>query len=173
MNRITRRFLFLAALFAAGAAHASCKPLFDAVDRMVQQTRFAMYELDKPEQVPTGEPIVVIIDNAGYSRTDGGPWERVEIADPKRILASFGGAALRAQVAAGTAQCRAAGRATYRGAPVARFRYEHVVDKEKITGSVFVDLGSGLPVYDGTDDGLGLAVLYGDAVKVPKVNSRR
>ncbi|GMV60346.1 MAG: hypothetical protein AMXMBFR72_34360 [Betaproteobacteria bacterium] len=169
MNRNARLALFAAALLTAGAARADCKPLLDAMAKVAQQSRFAAYEVEGPEQAPTGEPDIVLVGKVSYVRS-GDEWERIEVGDSVRDGAWYW-SALRAEMAAGEVRCRAAGSGAYRGAPVAKIHYERMkAGKALASGTVWIDRRSGLPVYEGATDGSGgMAVVYGDAVKEPKV----
>jgi hypothetical protein len=165
MNPIARLVLLVAALFATGAAQANCKPLLAAAEKMVQQSRFAAYEVDKPEQPPGAEPDTVIIGKVAYVR-DGKAWERIELTEFGDLVTQQM-QKLRKEIAAGELRCAAAGSGSFRGAPVAKFKYENVDgSREPNTGTVWIDTRSGLPVYEGNADG-GFFLVYGNAVKEP------
>jgi hypothetical protein len=160
-----RLTVLMAALLASGAVFADCKPLLDAMNKVAQQTRFAAYEVNKPEQVPTGDPDVVLIGKVSYVRT-GTQWERIQLDDTLLDHAWYWHA-LRKEIAANQVRCKPAGGGTYRGASVVKYHYEYVGTKDS-TGTVWIDRRTGLPVYEGDESG-GFAVLYGDAVKEPRV----
>ena len=88
--------------------------------------------------------------------------ERIEIGD-------LGGhsAQLRTDLASGELNCKTAGTGRYRGALVTKLTVTRRKASEE-PSQIFIDQRSGLPVYEGTIDG-GFAVVYGDAVKEPKV----
>lgn len=168
MNPIARLALFAAALLTSGAVQANCKPLLAAAEKMARQPRFAVYDVDKPEQPLPAEPDAVIIGKIGYVR-DGDTWERVELGE----FGDFIGQRmerLRREIAAGEVRCTAAGTGTFRGAPISKIRYEGIAggSRELRSGIVWIETRSGLPVYEGTSDE-GLFVVYGDAVKEPLV----
>jgi hypothetical protein len=160
MNLIARLALLAAGLLVAGAAQADCKPLLDAMNKAAQQSRFGVYEVQNPEQALGTEPDVVIVGTVSYVRS-GKAWERIETGD-------LGGhwAELRKELAGGDLNCKTAGTGRYHGALVTKL----TVTRRKASepSQVFIDQRSGLPVYEGTTDG-GFAVVYGDAVKEPKV----
>ncbi|WP_326534711.1 hypothetical protein [Pseudorhodoferax sp.] len=161
--RSSAPLLALAAALVPGTAPAACKPLLDAVDAMARQTRYALYEVSGPQQPLPAEPEVVLIGAVSYVR-DGRSWERVDIADS---LGASPWATLRKEVAAGQVRCRPAGSGSYRGAAVNKMEVERLRRKDGAR-FVWIDRRSGLPVYEG-DDGEGIAVLYGDAVKEPRL----
>ncbi len=161
MNLIARLALPAASLLVAGAAQANCKPLLDALNKAVQQSRFGVYEVQSSEQALSGEPHVVIVGTVSYVRS-GKEWERIEIGD-------LGGhwAHLRKELAGGELNCKTAGTGRYGGAPVTKLTVTRPKASEE-SSQIFIDQRSGLPVYEGTTDG-GFAVVYGDAVKEPTV----
>lgn len=161
MNLIARLALLAAGLLAAGAAQANCKPLLDALNRAAQQSRFAVYEVQSPEQPLSGVPDFVIVGTVSYVRS-GKEWERMEIGD-------LGGhwAHLHKELARGELICKTEGTGQYRGALVIKLAVMRP-KASKEPSQIFIDQRSGLPVYEGTTDD-GFAVVYGDAVKVPKV----
>ncbi len=52
--RILAITFVLAASLCAGIARANCGPLIDALDKVDQQPRFAMYDIDSRDQPLTG-----------------------------------------------------------------------------------------------------------------------
>jgi hypothetical protein len=161
MDLIARLAVLATGLLVAGAAQADCKPLVDAVNKTVQQSRFGVYEVQNPEQALGAEPDVVMIGTVSYVRS-GKEWERIEAG-------GLGGhwARLRKELAGGELNCKTTGTGRYRGTVVTKFTVTRAKAAEE-PNYIFIDQRSGLPVYEGTNDG-GFAVVYGDAVKEPKV----
>jgi hypothetical protein len=161
MNLIARLALLAAGLLVAGAAQANCKPLLDALNKTAQQPRFAVYEVETPEQALGVEPDVVIIGTVSYTRS-GKDWERMEIG-------GLGGhwARLRKELATGELNCKTDGTGRYRGTVVTKLTVTRAKVSEE-PNQIYIDQRSGLPVYEGAIDG-GFVVVYGDAVKEPKV----
>jgi hypothetical protein len=160
MNLSARLALLAAGLHAGADTQADCKPLLDALNRTAQQSRFGVYEVQSPEQALGAEADVVIVGTVSYVRS-GKDWERIEIGE-------LGGhwAELRKEVAVGDVHCKTEGTGRYRGAVVTKLTVTR--SKAQEPSRVFIDQRSGLPVYEGTSDG-GVAVVYGDAVKEPKL----
>jgi hypothetical protein len=77
MNLIAR-LAAIAGLLVSSAVQANCKPMLDALNKSEQQSRFAVYEVQNPEQALGGEPDVVIVGTVSYVRS-GKEWERIEI----------------------------------------------------------------------------------------------
>ena len=170
MKSVTRLTLFAVSLLAVAAAQANCEPLLDAIDKLAQQSRFAAYEVDRPDQQLPAEPDTVIIGKVGYVRS-GKDWERVDMATTVADYMNLHWKELRAEVAAGNVVCVAAGSGTHRGSPVTKITYDGKAkdSKELESGTAWIDQRTGLVVYEGTANG-GLFMVYGDGVKEPVVN---
>ena len=138
------------------------------LQKMAQQTRFAIFDVERPDQ-PLGEPDVIIIGKVSYVRT-GTQWERIELGES--MAQAVGNLSeLRKELVADQVRCTSAGSGTLRGVAVAKYHYEGARDKTETRGTVWIDQRAGLPVYEASRDGSGdgMVVMYGNAVKEPKV----
>ncbi len=161
MNLIARLALLAAGLLVAGAVQANCKPMLDALSKAEQQSRFAVYEVENPEQALGAEPNVVMIGTVSYVRS-GTEWKRIETG-------GLGGhwSRLRKELAGGQLNCRMDGTGRYRGTVVTKLTVTRPKESSDEPNQIYIDQRSGLPVYEGATDS-GFVVVYGDAVKEPK-----
>jgi len=169
MHLIARLACLVALLGTVAAVQANCKPLLDAIDKLAQQSRFAAYEVDRPEQPPAAEPDTVIIGKVGYVRS-GKDWERVDMGAIASDHMNQHWKDLRKEITSNNVACSAAGTGSHRGATIHKFRYDGGTQgsAQLESGTVWIDPRSGLIVYEGTARG-GVYLVFGDAVKEPAV----
>jgi hypothetical protein len=144
----------------AGAGPADCRLLLDALDKADRQPRVAQYDVETRDQPLQGTPFLVRIGKVVWVES-----QRSETDGTNPVLA-----ALRRNVAAGSAKCEPAGSDTYRGTAVVKVRFDNpVAPKQYNPTTMWIDAKTGLPVYHelaGLGPG-GFAWIYGDAVKEP------
>jgi hypothetical protein len=153
-----------AALLAGGSAHADCAPLLDALERAQRQPRGAVYEVDRRDQPPSGQPSTIRIGKAIYENSNG-VYERYDTDGTDPTLA-----AIRGAQKAGRWNCQAVGSDSYRGKATARFRFDNpLLPSHYNPTTMWIDAATGLPVYHEVNGLGGYAWVYGDAVKEPRV----
>lgn len=167
MNALARLGFAVGAALACAMAWADCRPAAEAWEKFTQQSRLAVYSVDRPDQPPALEPDTVFIGNSAWTR-DGKTWERMEIADLDGLRRGLM-KDLRAELARGAVRCSAAGSGSLRGAPVVKIRSQDAQGSKDSMATMWVDTRSGLPVFIDHGAEGGTYFRYGADVKEPKV----
>jgi hypothetical protein len=151
-------------LAGASLAYANCSPVAEALDKAARQDRLAQYDVDHPEQTPSGRALVIRIGKTTWVDA-AGTYDRSDSADADRMVS-----VLKKHLQDGKVQCEAAGNGTYAGQAAAKYRFESPMGGSSLGKVTFwVGKKSGLPLYhefEKLGPG-GFAWVYGNAVKEP------
>ncbi|HSQ81178.1 MAG TPA: hypothetical protein VLU54_08595 [Casimicrobiaceae bacterium] len=181
---IIRLAATVGAVVLAPQAWGDCKPVLSAMEKIANQPRVGMYEVDDRNSAPEiGEGTVIRVEKQRWMTMDGAKFMHGSVEFPDlSVYRSFHDFDSK-----GALHCENLGDTTYRGASAIAFRFNNPMMNGEIPAEVLkrwnttpdqvrkavmlIDKSSGLPVYSESMTPIGMKVaysyLYGDAVKLP------
>ena len=163
------------------AAHADCKPVIAAYGKADATKHYAIYEVDKLDQAPKGEPMFIIIGDVKYTENlvKKGAFDFVKDGYTKGGAGTgFEANSLRTDEQKGKMKCAPIPDRTIGGEVAAGF---HVGSTSGGSGGLdpgaydmWVSRATGLPIiYSPDPDSGGFRYVYGNQVVAPAANKIR
>ena len=172
--KTTAASIALVLLFASSTAIAECKPVLAAYAKAEATKRYAIYEVDRIDAAPKGEPTIVAIGDVEYdpNLVRKTPIDIVKVGyvksrhDPNREID-----ALKAREASGKGRCESLGERRLGNVTAVGYRIRDTAPgrmSEVTAIDLWIDQATGLPVFHGMGSaGGGFHWTYGNAVVPP------
>lgn len=172
LTTLVATFAATVLLAAAGVARADCAPVIAAYDRAEATKRYAIYEVDRVDGAPKGEPFAVTVGDVQYAANyvRRGPLSMVQDGYVRRSpTASVEGSMLKSDERKGEKRCETIGDRKAGGVSAVAYRIRSPgADADPFALEVWVDRSTGLPFFHGLgSDSGGFRWRYGADVVPP------
>lgn len=172
VTSLVATFATIVLLTATDVARADCAPVIAAYDKAEATKRYAIYDVDRVDGAPEGEPFAITVGDVQYTANyvRRGPLSMVKDGYVRRSpMAAVEGSMLKSDEKKGEKRCETIGER--KAGPVSTIAYrirKAGAAEDPFAIELWVDKSTGLPFFHGMgSDSGGFQWTYGAAVVAP------